>query len=69
MAVDCREGTLVDWKLLFDDTALSLNIITERKLKIRRIRIVTWGKSDSACNFRTSKSYNFNGLFLQLVDI
>jgi hypothetical protein len=68
MAVDCREGTLVDWRLPLDDIALSLNIITERKLKMKRIRIVTWGKTDNACNFRTSKSYNFNGLFLQLVD-
>ena len=31
MAVDCLEGTLVDWKLPLDNIALSLNIIPEKK--------------------------------------
>ena len=44
---------------------LSSHIITERKLKIKHIRIVTWSKSENAYNFQTSKSYHFNGLFLQ----
>ena len=31
MAVDCLDGTLVDWKLPLDNIALSLNIIPEKK--------------------------------------
>ena len=59
------EGTLVDWKLPLDNIALSLLIIMEKKLKTKHKRIVTWRKPDTACNFQTTKSYNFDGLFLQ----
>jgi hypothetical protein len=44
---------------------LLLHIISERKLKIKRTKILRWKKSENVCNFQTSKSYNFNGLLLQ----
>jgi hypothetical protein len=55
----------VDWRLPMDDVALSLNIITERNLKIKRRRILKWKRSDSAVsNFQTPKYFKFNGSFL-----
>ena len=33
MAVDCREGTFVDWKLPLDDVALLLNMIENKTYK------------------------------------